>query len=97
MKGELMKARHVVPLPGKATALLAVLFLACLAVIPLAAACGGEEKEATPTPGATPTATVTGTATPAATGTPVVEGPGITDTEIILGADCPLSGASAAV
>ena len=52
-----------------------------------------------PTPAATTPAEATATApaTPAAGGTPVVEGPGITDTEIILGADCPLSGATAAV
>ena len=56
----------------------------------LAAACGGG-GEKTPTPGGTPKATVTGTPTAAG------EVPGITDTEIILGADCPLSGALGAV
>jgi branched-chain amino acid transport system substrate-binding protein len=87
-----MKVKYALPLPGRITALLAVLFLACLVLIPLAAACGGEEEEeATPTPGDTPTAAATGT--PAST----VVGPGITDTEIILGADVPLSGAMAAV
>jgi branched-chain amino acid transport system substrate-binding protein len=85
-----MKVRHVVPLPVKTSALLAVLVLACLAVIPLAVACG-EEEEATPTPGDTPTATATGTPTARA------EAPGITDREIILGADCILAGAMAAV
>jgi len=84
-----MKVRHVVPLPGKTTALLAGLLLVCLAAIPLAAACEEEEEEGTPT--GTPTVAVTGTPTATA------EVPGITDTEIILGADVPLSGAMAAV
>jgi len=85
-----MKVGHVVPLSGKSTALVAFLLLACLAVVGLAVACGEEEEE-TPTPGGTPTAAATGT--PATT----VEGPGITDTEIILGADVILAGAMAAV
>jgi len=85
-----MKVKYALPLPGKTTALLAVLLTACLVVITLAVACE-EEEEATPTPADTPTAAVT--ATPAAT----AEVPGITDTEIILGADVPLSGALAAV
>ncbi len=83
-----MRVGHVVPLPGRATALLAVLLLACVAVIALAVACE-EEEAATPTPGDTPTAAATGTAT--------AEVPGITDTEILLGADCPLAGAMGAV
>jgi branched-chain amino acid transport system substrate-binding protein len=70
-----------------------VLLLTALVFIALAVACEEEEEEETPTPGGTPTAAVTGT--PAATAE--VVGPGITDTEIILGADCPLTGASAAV
>ncbi|GAG40024.1 unnamed protein product, partial [marine sediment metagenome] len=87
-----MKVRHGLPLSGKAAALLAVLLLACVVLIPLAVACGGgEEEEATLTPGVTPTAAETGT--PTAVG----EVPGITDTEIILGADCILSGAMGAV
>jgi len=87
-----MKVKYALPLPGRITALLAVLLLACVILIPLAVACGGEEEEeGTPTPGDTPTAAATGT--PAST----VVGPGITDTEIILGADVPLSGAMAAV
>jgi len=68
-----------------------ILLLAGLALIALAVACGEEEGEATPTPGGTPTAAVTGT--PAA----VAEVPGITDTEIILGADVILGGAMGAV
>jgi len=85
-----MKVGHVVPLSGKSTALVAFLLLACLAVVGLAVACGEEEEE-TPTPGGTPTAAATGT--PATT----VEAPGITDTEILLGADVILAGAMAAV
>jgi len=85
-----MKVGHVVRLPGRITVLLAVLLLACVAVVALAVACE-EEEEATPTPGDTPTAAATGT--PAAAG----EVPGITDTEIILGADSILAGAMAAV
>ncbi|KPJ49987.1 MAG: hypothetical protein AMJ38_02495 [Dehalococcoidia bacterium DG_22] len=91
-----MKATYHTRSSGKIWAVPLVLLLAVLAVIALAVACG-EEEEGTPTPGATPTATATAPATPAATGTPVVEGPGITDTEIVLGADCILSGAFGAV
>jgi branched-chain amino acid transport system substrate-binding protein len=87
-----MKLKYAQALPGKGAALLIVLLLACAGLIPLAAACGGEEEGA-PTPGGTPTAAATGT--PAAT--PGAEVPGITDTEIILGADCILAGAMAAV
>ena len=77
---------------GKFSALLTVLLLACAAVVALAAACGGDEEgEATPTPGDTPTVEATGTPAAAA------EVPGITDTEIILGADCILAGSMGAV
>ena len=86
-----MKIKYALPLPAKAAALLAVPLLACLIVAVLAVACGEGEEEATPTPGGTPTAAVTGTPTATA------EVPGITDTEILLGADCPLSGALGAV
>jgi branched-chain amino acid transport system substrate-binding protein len=69
-----------------------LIFLALAAVlVALAVACEEEEEEATPIPGGTPTAAATGT--PAAT----TEAPGITDTEIILGADVILAGAMAAV
>jgi ABC-type branched-subunit amino acid transport system substrate-binding protein len=94
-----MKARHTAHLPCKVTVRLAVLLLVCLAAILLAAACGGEEEK-TPTPGGTPTAAATGTATPKATAsgtTSTAKAPGITDTEIILGADVPLAGAMGAV
>jgi branched-chain amino acid transport system substrate-binding protein len=68
------------------------IFLTLAAVlVALGAACEEEEEEATPTPGGTPTAAATGTPTA------VAEVPGITDTEILLGADVPLSGALAAV
>ena len=77
-------------MPWEVTVRVAALLLVCLAATPLAAACGGEEEEA-PTPGGTPKATVTGTPTAGA------EVPGITDTEIILGADVPLAGAMGAV
>jgi branched-chain amino acid transport system substrate-binding protein len=88
--GSKMRLRQVIPLSGKAAALLGVLLLGCSVLIPLAVACG-EDEEATPTPGDTPTAAATGTPT-ATAGVP-----GITDTEIILGADCPLAGAMGAV
>jgi branched-chain amino acid transport system substrate-binding protein len=68
------------------------LVLAALSLV-LAVACGEEEETESPTPGGTPTATVPGTPT----ATVEAVGPGITDTEIILGADCPLTGATAAV
>ncbi|KPJ51327.1 MAG: hypothetical protein AMJ38_00840, partial [Dehalococcoidia bacterium DG_22] len=48
--------------------------------------CAEEEEEATPTPAGTPAATVAATVTPAA------EVPGITDTEIVLGAHLILGG-----
>jgi ABC-type branched-subunit amino acid transport system substrate-binding protein len=77
---------------GKVWAVPLVLLLAVLAVIPLAVACGGgeEEKEGTATPGATATAAVTPKASPAAS--PGAIGPGVTDTEIILGMHAALSG-----
>jgi branched-chain amino acid transport system substrate-binding protein len=85
-----MKVKYVRALPGKAVVLLTVLVVACLGLVVLAVACGGEE-EGSPTPGSTPTAAATGTATATA------KVPGITDTQIILGADCPLAGAMGAV
>jgi len=87
-----MKVKYALPLPGRITALLAVLLLACVVLIPLAVACGEEEEETTTTPSGTPTAAATGTPT-----TTAAEAPGITATEIILGADCPLAGAMGAV
>ena len=92
-----MKIRNALPLPGKPS-VLAVLVLACVVLVALAVACGEEEEE-TPTPGGTPPAAATATPTVAATGTPATAGevPGITDAEILLGADVPLSGAFGAV
>jgi len=69
---------------GKLSALLTILLLACLLAIPLLTGCAGEEEEATPTPAGTPTATGTPTA--------AAEVPGITDTEIVLGAHLILGG-----
>jgi len=83
-----MRGKQMIPLSGKHSALLAVLFLACLVVIPLLSGCAEEEKEATPTPAGTPTAA----ATVSATVTPAAEATGITDTEIILGAHLILGG-----
>jgi branched-chain amino acid transport system substrate-binding protein len=68
---------------------MALIVATCLAV--LAVACEEEEEEATLTPGGTPTAALSDTPTAA------VEVPGITDTEILLGADVPLSGLFGAV
>jgi len=76
----------------KLSSLLATLLLACLITIPLTLACEGEEEEA-----ATPTPAVTDTATPADTPTATTAGPGITDTEIILGQHAMLSGTFGAV
>jgi len=86
-----MKTTYCIRSLGNVWAVPFILLLAGLALIALAVACGEEEGEATPTPGGTPTAAVTGT--PAA----VAEVPGITDTEIILGADVILGGAMGAV
>jgi branched-chain amino acid transport system substrate-binding protein len=85
-----MKSRYALPLPARTAPLLTLLLLACLALIPLAVACGEEEEE-TNTHTVTPTAVTTGSPTATA------KVPGITDAEITLGADCPLSGAMAAV
>jgi branched-chain amino acid transport system substrate-binding protein len=67
------------------------IFLALAVLLSVLAVACEEEEEATPTPGDTPTAAATGT------GTATAEVPGITDTEILLGADVPLSGAFGAV
>ncbi len=83
-----MKAPYCTRSLGKVWAVPLVLLSALLAVIALAVACEEEEEE-TPTPAATPTAT--------APATPAAEAPGITDTEIILGADVILAGALGAV
>jgi ABC-type branched-subunit amino acid transport system substrate-binding protein len=96
-----MKTGCAAPSPCRGRFWLAALLLACLLLIPLLSGCAGEEEAThsgdgmgvptTPTATASPTAAVTGT--PTATG----KVPGITDTEIILGADVPLAGAMGAV
>jgi branched-chain amino acid transport system substrate-binding protein len=91
-----MKTTHSAGLLRRVWAVPLILLLAALAVIALTVACGGDDEEG-PTPGTTPGATETAPTTPAATVTPGEVGPGITDTEIIIGADHILSGASAAV
>jgi branched-chain amino acid transport system substrate-binding protein len=77
--------------------------LALLLPVLFLAACGGENGKSTPEGAVTPAATATqastgtpamGTATPAPSGQ---FGPGVTDTEIILGAHSPISGALGAV
>jgi branched-chain amino acid transport system substrate-binding protein len=85
-----MKAGYSIHLPRKVTTGLAVLLLACLVAVPLLGGCGDEEA-GTSTPSGTPATTVP--STPTTTG----EVPGITPTEIILGADVPLAGAMGAV
>ena len=76
----------------KRSSLPAILLLASLVIIPLTLACEGEEEET-----ATPTPTITDTATPADTPTATTAGPGITDTEIIIGQHAMLSGTFGAV
>jgi branched-chain amino acid transport system substrate-binding protein len=86
-------------LPGRLGAMRAhvkpSVFLAALILLLalLLAACGGGDDEATPAGTGTPSATTTA----ASTGTTAGEVPGITDTEIILGADAILSGSMGAV
>src|SRR4030042_2559659 len=65
------------------------------------AACGGEDEETpagtgTPATGS-PSATVVGTATPGGTTISATPAPGISDTEILLGAEVILSGTMGAV
>ncbi|KPK22268.1 MAG: hypothetical protein AMJ76_00235 [Dehalococcoidia bacterium SM23_28_1] len=82
-----MKVKNALPLTARAAAIRSVPLLACLVLILLAVAC--EDEETPPTAGSTATATMAAT--------PTAEVPGITDTQIVLGADVPLSGAMAAV
>src|SRR4030042_473276 len=93
-----MKVKHLVRSSpwawGPALALLSVLLVAL-------GACGGEEEE-TPTGTGTaatgsPSATVVGTATPSVTTTAATPAPGISDKEILLGAEVILSGDLGAV
>ena len=81
---------------------LASLSLAIVVLVAVGAACGGddgEEPTGTGTAAATgsPSATVVGTAAPQGTTVASGEAPGISDTEILLGAECILSGSMGAV
>jgi len=76
--------------------------LVFILLVAMPTACGGEKEEApigtgTPVAGDTPTATAVGTAAPAGTTAPSGEAPGISDTEILLGAESILSGGLGAV
>jgi branched-chain amino acid transport system substrate-binding protein len=80
-----MKRKTAERLPPQAVA------MACgtlLTIISLTVACGGSKEDE-------PTLTATTTAPTAAT--PAGEVPGVSDTEIVLGADCPLAGVYGAV
>ena len=81
---------------------LASLSLAIVVLVAVAAACGGDEEEeptGTGTAAATgsPSTTVVGTAAPQGTTAALEAAPGISDTEIVLGAECILSGSMGAV
>jgi len=78
---------------------LAVVFLASVSLLVMATACGGEEQApgGTPTAAGSPSTTTLGTVTPAGTTAPSGAAPGITDTEILLGAEVILSGDLGAV
>jgi branched-chain amino acid transport system substrate-binding protein len=94
-----MQVRHLAGSSGRAWGLA---FLLLAAVLVAMAACGGDGEEtpsATTTAAATgsPSATGVGTATPSGTTTASGEVPGITDTEILLGAEVILSGTLGAV
>jgi branched-chain amino acid transport system substrate-binding protein len=96
-----MKARHFARLPRQVCSL-AIVAWAFVLLVAMAVACAGGEEEtltATGTPAASgsPTATVAGTATPSGTTVPSGEAPGISDTEILLGAESILSGGLGAV
>jgi len=96
-----MKVNHLAVLSRRAWGL-AVLCLASVLLVAMAAACGGGEEETptgTGTPAATgsPRATAVGTVAAPGTTTPSGAAPGISDTEILLGAECILSGSMGAV
>jgi len=73
-----------------------VALLAAVLLVALAAACGGDDEEGTATTG-TPTVTGTPAAAGSPTATPAAKAPGISDKEILLGADVILSGSMGAV
>jgi branched-chain amino acid transport system substrate-binding protein len=95
-----MQGRHLAGSSGRVWGLVFLLLAAVL--LAAMAGCGGGEEETpsvTSTAAATgsPSATVVGTATPSGTTTASGEVPGITDTEILLGAEVILSGTLGAV
>ena len=85
-----MKSIAAERLPPKAVA---IAFGVLLAIISLAVACGGSEDDVT----STVSPTQPGGTAPATTSAPSGEAPGVSDTQIVLGADCPLAGAYGAV
>jgi len=97
-----MKTEHLAGLARQAWRLVA-LSVAFVLVMGMAVACGGDGEGETPTGSGTPAATASpgataaGTATPKGTTTASREVPGISDTEILLGAECILSGSMGAV
>jgi branched-chain amino acid transport system substrate-binding protein len=96
-----MKVEHFAYPPGLAWRL-AALCSALLVLTAIAVACGGEEEETpsdtgTPATTASPGATAVGADTPEGTTTASGEVPGISDTEILLGAERILSGSMGAV
>ena len=96
-----MKATHLARLSHQVWGL-GIMALVFILLVAMPTACGGEKEEApigtgTPVAGDTPTATAVGTAAPAGTTAPSGEAPGISDTEILLGAESILSGGLGAV
>ena len=91
-----MNVEHLARMSRQALGL-AIVSLAVVVLVAMAASCGGEEE--TPTGTASPEATVVGTGTAAPQGTtiPSEGAPGISDTEIVLGAEAILSGGMGAV
>jgi branched-chain amino acid transport system substrate-binding protein len=96
-----MKVKHLARWSHQAWGL-GILFFVCVFLVAMAAACGGGEEKTptgTATPAATgsPSATAVGTATPPGTTGPSGAAPGISDTEILLGAEVIFSGTMGAV
>jgi len=89
-----MKVEHLARMSRQAWGL-AIVSLAVVALVAMVASCGGEEE--TPSGTGSPGATVVGTATPQGTTIPSEGAPGISDTEIVLGAEAILSGGMGAV
>jgi branched-chain amino acid transport system substrate-binding protein len=89
-----MKVEHLARMSRQAWGL-AIVSLAVVVLVAMVASCGGEEE--TPSGTGSPGATVVGTATPQGTTIPSEGAPGISDTEIVLGAEAILSGGMGAV